>query len=252
MVLYSAVGISAFLTLVPIFLVLVQAFSAGEMLTFPLPGLSVKWFVRAYTVPEIRESFLFSVILAVVSSVFSVMLALCGALYVSRNGGVLSRLVTILALVPLVFPAFILGLALLFFFKAGGVNAKLGLLIAHIVISIPYAFRPLVEALKETPLSLEEAAQSLGAGPLSSFVLVTFPQIAAGVGTAWVFCFVVSFSELSATLFLAGPGAMTLPVELFSYLEFQGDQLVVAAASTAQVLLTLGMVFLGNRVFRRR
>ena len=105
MVLYSAVGLSAFLTLVPIFLVLVQAFNSGEMLTFPLPGLSLKWFVRAYTVPEIRASFVFSIILALISSALSVMLALCGALYAARNGGILSRLVTILALVPLVFSA---------------------------------------------------------------------------------------------------------------------------------------------------
>jgi len=52
----------------------------------------------------------------------------------------------------------------------------------------------------------------------------------------------VSFGELNTALFLSGPGLTTLPIEIFSYLQFQGSQLVIAAASTLQIALIIVMV----------
>jgi putative spermidine/putrescine transport system permease protein len=53
---------------------------------------------------------------------------------------------------------------------------------------------------------------------------------------------VVSFGELNTALFLTGPGNTTLPIEIFSYLQFQGSQLVIAAASALQVGLIVVLV----------
>ena len=53
------------------------------------------------------------------------------------------------------------------------------------------------------------------------------PGLVAGA----VFAFIVSFGELNTAIFLTGPGTTTLPIEIFSYLQFQGSQLVIAAAS---------------------
>jgi len=52
----------------------------------------------------------------------------------------------------------------------------------------------------------------------------------------------VSFGELNTALFLSGPGLTTLPIEIFSYLQFQGSQLVIAAASTIQIVLIVLLV----------
>jgi putative spermidine/putrescine transport system permease protein len=45
--------------------------------------------------------------------------------------------------------------------------------------------------------------------------------------------------ELNTSLFLTGPGFTTLPIEMFSYLQFEGAQLVIAAASAIQIAAAL-------------
>jgi len=76
-------------------------------------------------------------------------------------------------------------------------------------------------------VTLEEAGQSLGASPLRSFPLITLPNIWPGLVSGWLFAFVASCGELNTALFLTGPGVVTLPIEVLSYLQFQGSQLVV-------------------------
>ena len=90
--------------------------------------------------------------------------------------------------------------------------------------------------------ALEEAGQSLGASPFRTFFLVVLPLIWPSVLSGWLFAFIVSFGELNTALFLTGPGHTTLPIDIFSYLQFQGSQLVIAAASAIQVALILVMV----------
>jgi putative spermidine/putrescine transport system permease protein len=58
----------------------------------------------------------------------------------------------------------------------------------------------------------------------------------------------VSFGELNTSLFLTGPGFTTLPIEIFSRLQFEGSQLVIAAASAVQVGLIVLLVLIIERV----
>ena len=87
-----------------------------------------------------------------------------------------------------------------------------------------------------------QAGASLGAGPLRSFFLVTLPLLWPTMLAGWLFAFIVSFGELNTAIFLTGPGTTTLPIEIFSYLQFQGSQLVIAAASALQVAMIVVMV----------
>ncbi|MBM3626473.1 MAG: ABC transporter permease subunit [Alphaproteobacteria bacterium] len=96
--------------------------------------------------------------------------------------------------------------------------------------------------------ALEEAGASLGAGPLRSFFLVTLPLLWPTMLAGWLFAFIVSFGELNTAIFLTGPGTTTLPIEIFSYLQFQGSQLVIAAASALQVAMIVVMVAAIERV----
>jgi putative spermidine/putrescine transport system permease protein len=123
-----------------------------------------------------------------------------------------------------------------------------GLFIAHVVICSPYAFRAALTSLQSFDTALEEAGQSLGAGPVRSFFRITLPIIWPGVLSGWLFAFVVSFGELNTALFLTGPGIVTLPIEIFSYLQFQGSQLVVAAASALQVLVIVLTLVVAERL----
>jgi putative spermidine/putrescine transport system permease protein len=235
------------LILGPIAIIVVFSFSSADSLVFPPPGFTLRWFQAFFAIDEMRGAFVLSLLLALVAATLSGVLGVLGAVYVSRRRGAWTNVLQMLFMAPLVFPTVILGLALLLLYKQLGIGTLPGLLIAHVVVCLPYAFRSVLSVLQSFDTALEEAGQSLGAGPIRAFMLITVPTIWPGILSAWLFGFIVSFGELNAALFLTGPGVTTLPIETFSYLQFQGSQLVVAASSTVQVLVIVGLLAVAAR-----
>lgn len=230
------------LILAPIMIVVISSFSPTDFFVFPPPRLSLRWFEEFFRLPNMRSAFLLSLELALASACCAAVLGTLGALFIARRHGVIANLLQSLFMAPLVFPTIILGLALLLLYKSIGMPVLPGLLLAHAVVGMPYCFRSVLASLQGLDPALEEAGQSLGAGPIRTLFLVTLPLIWPGVIAGWLFAFIVSFGELNTALFLTGPGQTTLPIEIFSYLQFQGSQLVIAAASTLQVGLIILLV----------
>ena len=242
------VGLAFALVLGPILTVVVLSFSAGDYLAVPPPGLSLRWFERFFATSSMRGALALSLILALAAATTATLFGLLGAYATVRRRGVRSDALQALFMAPLVFPTIILGLALLLYFRSLGVPILLGLYLAHVVVCLPYCFRACLTSLTAFDLSLEEAGQSLGASPLRTFFEVTLPIVWPGVVSGFLFAFVVSIGELNTSLFLTGPGVTTLPIEIFSYLQFEGSQLVVAAASTVQVLVIVLAILVMERL----
>ena len=236
------------LIVVPILIVVVAAFSPNDYFQFPPPALSMRWFVEFFGLDNMRGAFALSVELALASATIATVLGTFAALFLARRGGALANVLQSLFVAPLVFPTIILGVALLLLYKTIGMPVFAGLLLAHCVVGMPYGFRTVLASAQGLDPSLEEAGQSLGAGPLRTLVLVTLPLIWPGVLSGWLFAFIVSFGELNTALFLTGPGVTTLPIEIFSYLQFQGSQLVIAAASSIQIALIVILVAVVERI----
>jgi len=228
----------------PILIVVVAAFSPNDYFQFPPPAISLRWFAEFFGLENMRSAFALSVELALTSATIATVLGTLAALFLARRRGVIAGIVQSLFLAPLVFPTIILGVALLLLYKTIGMPVFAGLLLAHCVVGMPYGFRTVLASAQALDPALEEAGQSLGAGPVRTLFLVTLPLIWPGVLSGWLFAFIVSFGELNTALFLTGPGLTTLPIEIFSYLQFQGSQLVIAAASTLQIALIVILVAL--------
>lgn len=236
------------LIIVPIAIVVVTAFSPLDYFEFPPRSLSLRWFVEFFRLENMRSAFALSLELAVLAATLSSVLGTMGALFLVRQRGFMAGVLQSLFLAPLVFPTIILGVALLLLYKTIGMPVFAGLVVAHCVIGLPYAFRTVLASAQALDPALEEAGQSLGAGPLRTLFVITLPLVWQGVVSGWLFAFIVSFGELNAALFLTGPGLTTLPIEIFSYLQFQGGQLVIAAASALQVGLIIVMVAAIERI----
>jgi putative spermidine/putrescine transport system permease protein len=248
-VILPAITVLAFLVIIgPIAIVVFAAFSPTEFFTFPPPGLSLRWFIEFFRLENMRDAFALSLELALSAASLATALATMAALAVVRRRGFGANLLQSLFLAPLVFPTIILGLALLLFYKSLGIGTLPGLIIAHVLVGTPYCFRAVLTSLQVFDFAQEEAAQSLGAGPIRTFFLITLPQIWPGVIAGWFFALIVSFGELNTALFLTGPGQTTLPIEIFSYLQFQGSQLVIAAASALQIGLILVLILAIERL----
>jgi len=66
-----------------------------------------------------------------------------------------------------------------------------------------------------------------------------------------IFAFIISFSDINLALFLSGPESTSLPVHLFSQIQWEGDP-TIAAASSLQIFIIGALILLVQQIFRLR
>jgi putative spermidine/putrescine transport system permease protein len=236
--------------LAPILIIVLAAFNAGEYLTFPPQGFSLRWFEKFFNSGPFVRSFLFSLKLAIYTTVIAVVLGTGAALFVIRNAPAkVKDFLRLLMVAPLQLPSILTGIALLLFYYMVGIGTRgiTGLLIGHVLVCLPYVFMNVSAVLIGFDRSLEEAANLLGANPYTVFRRITLPLIKGGVISGAVFSFITSFDQFPISLMLSGVGTSTLPIQLFDYLRFSFDP-TAAAVSTISVVMTVVLVWLTERL----
>ncbi|MDJ0388769.1 ABC transporter permease [Roseomonas sp. E05] len=238
--------ILAFLAL-PILVVIPSAFSAGSTLAFPPQGFSLRWFANILARPELVRAAGISAAVAGVATAVSLVAGLGVTLALGRYRFPGREALRMLFLTPLVFPAIVLAVAVAMVLSPLGlVRSFWGLVLAHVVITLPYIIRTTSATLAEIDRACEEAALTLGANPWRSFRHVTLPLLRPGILAGVTFSFIISFDEFTISLFLVGPGMMTLPLEMYNYAEFSLDP-TLAALSTVLIGMTVVAVLLIER-----
>lgn len=161
--------------------------------------------------------------------------------------------ISTLLLAPLAVPAIVAGSALYLYFVTAenildiDIKGTLGSLIAaNVLLTIPWTVRLVGASLAGLDRSAEEAAANLGARPFTVFRRVTLPMMRPGIVAASLFSFVASFENLELNLLLVGPGRVTLPVAMLSYLEFRMDP-TLAAVAAVQIALITAMMLITDR-----
>ncbi|MEW6623043.1 MAG: ABC transporter permease subunit [Bacillota bacterium] len=235
--------------IVPLPLVILSSFNATSMITFPPTGFSFKWYTGIFERMEYVRSFMLSLRLALLCVVISVTTGTLAALALARYNFWGREIVRSLFLSPLMLPAVIVGIALLRFLVIfGWVATFQGILLAHLVLTTAYVVRTVSSSLVGFDSSLEEAARDLGASAFYTFRKVTLPLIKPGIIVAAIFAFIVSFDETTVSIFITGGRTITLPVRIFSQLEYGLDPTVTAISSllilmAAIALLVIAKVF---------
>lgn len=233
----------------PILVVIGSSFSANGYLTFPPGSVSTRWFGAFLTDAEWLTTLGLTMCLSLIAASFSILLGFAAALVTTRRPMRGLPALEFVILLPLVFPHAALAIALLAVVSAFGlIGTFAGILLAHVVVTLPYAYRPIVSSLGKLDLALEEAALSLGASPWTTFRRVTLPLVRPGLITAMLFCFIISFDETTITLFLVGPSFTTLPIKIFSQLQDNASP-IIAAISTCLIGLTTLVILVINGVF---
>jgi putative spermidine/putrescine transport system permease protein len=229
------------LLLIPICVVVGTSVNPGEFALFPPSGISFKWFSAAFHNGPFRSSFILSVEIAALTAAIGLVLAVPAALAVARGGRWLRRTVTAASAAPLVAPEILLGLGLLILFNSqlhfgSGVVA---IVCGHLLVGIPLALQVSLAGLASVDPNLEQAAWTLGASKVKAFLRVSLPAVAPAIAGAAVFLFIFSFDNVSISLFLSSPGKVTLPIQMYQYLQYRADP-TVAAMST--ILVVIGVV----------
>jgi iron(III) transport system permease protein len=122
----------------------------------------------------------------------------------------------------------------------------------YLVLFLTPALQAVKAALAQLPISLEEAARSLGRGSLATLREVTFPLLRPGLLSGWLLVFILCMRELAATLILRPPGFDTLPVRVWIRTMDVGPEPGAAALALALVasiaLPWLGIMLAGRRL----
>src|SRR5262245_35641461 len=90
--------------------------------------------------------------------------------------------------------------------------------------------------------ALLRSARSLGAGHFSVFRFVHWPAIRPGLLAGGVLGFAVSFDDVVLSLFMQGPNTVTLPVRMFTAIEYDLTPKIAASASVFIALAVLGLL----------
>lgn len=243
----GGVGLIYLFMLGPIFVVLIAAFSAGENLAFPPAGWSLRWFIALAGHGDFLASFRLSLTLGLISATLATIAGALAAYGLVRYRRRRQAGVETLLLAPLYVPRVLIGMALLLMFaKLGLAGSLIGMIIGHVLIALPFVVRTASASLAGIDPAVEEAARCLGASWRQSFVLVTLPLARAGLAAGAVFAFIISFTDVYLALFIAGPDTITLPLRIFTYMEWEQSPMV-AAVSTAQVVLILAVMAVAEK-----
>ena len=251
-----ATGVAAFAGLILLYLVLPTlvvvplSFSSESYLTFPPPGLSLRWYEAFATSLDYRLAIGNSVLIGIPAALLATVLGTLAALALVRGRVRGRRLLSALMLAPMILPQIILAIGLFPIMVKLGINGSYpAILLGHAVVALPLAFITVAASLRSYPPSYELAALTLGANPWKAFWHVTFPMIRPGVLVGFIFAFAFSFDELILAIFLTGPATRTVPRLLWEQLNYQMTP-VIAAATCVLLLLTVVLLLVAAAVVR--
>jgi putative spermidine/putrescine transport system permease protein len=234
----------------PIVLIILYAFNPSNVQSWPLHGLSTKWFSQTWNNEAMRQSLWLSIRAGLISSVIAIVLGSMAAFAVHRFRFFGREVVSFILILPLALPGIITGMALNSFFTFAGVNLSLlTIVIGHATFCIVIVYNNVIARLRRTQTSLVEASMDLGADGLTTFRNVTLPIIATALVAGSLLAFALSFDEVIVTTFTAG-AQNTLPLWIFGNIRL-GQQLPeVNVVVLFVIAITLIPVTLAQRLTR--
>lgn len=243
-------GVFLFLVM-PILVIIPLSFSSEPWFTYPLPGLSLKWYQDFFFNERWTVAIGNSLVVGVFSTLLSTLLGTLAALGLSRGNVPFAGLIMSILISPMIVPVVIVAVAMFFGYASIGLNnTYLGLILSHATLATPFVVITVTATLSGFDRSLTRAAASLGASPITAFRMVTLPLIAPGVISGALFAFVTSWDEVVVALFLSSPEQRTLPRQMFSGIREQISPTITAAATCLVLLAALLMAV--TELLRRR
>ena len=234
----------------PIVSVVVYSFNDSKLVTVWGGFTLSRWYIALANDRQIIDAAKLSLLIAAISSTLATIIGTVAGYVLVRFPKFLGRTsFSGMVNAPLVMPEVITGLSMLLLFISmeqiiGWPNGR-GLttvIIAHVTFTLSYVAVVMRSRFLTLDLSLEEAAQDLGAKPLKVFFVITLPIVAPAIVSGWLLGFTISLDDLVITSFTNGPGTTTLPQVVFSKVRLGLDPKVNALATIIIAIVSIGVV----------
>lgn len=242
--------------LAPIFVLVISSFNESRFFEFPPTGFTLEWYQAFAESEEYQKAIMISTRVATSAAALALLTGVPAAFALDRYKFRGNSFMQSIFLSPLLLPQIIWALGLIQFYsliQIGGRNV-LGtfssIVLAHTVIIIPYVIRMVLSSLHYVEADLENAAMSLGAKPLRTFFEITVPIIMPGILVSAVFGFMVSFTDVVVSSFIAGTRYITYPVRMYSELRTEGLDPLAVTVSAFVVVVIVVIAMIGERTVR--
>ena len=222
---------------------MIYSFNDSKLVTV-WGGWSTRWYANLLVNDDLINAGWVTLRVAFLSATIATILGTLAAIVLVRLGRFRGRtLFSGMIFAPLVMPEVITGLSLLLMFVALGLDRGFWTVtMAHVTLTMCFAAVVVQARLVDFDKSVEEAAMDLGATPINTFFQVTLPIIAPSVISAWLLAFTLSLDDLVIASFTSGPGATTLPIEIYSQVR-RGVTPEINAISTIMIaFVTVGLL----------
>jgi iron(III) transport system permease protein len=218
-------------------------------------------YVRYFSTPAISASITNSLVVSVASMVLTVALAFGYAYALQRTQMPAKGLFRVVAMLPLFAPSLVQAFALIYVFgnngiftRATGLNVGIhgakGIILAEVFYCFPHALLILMAALAATDARLYDAARTLGAGPLKTFLTVTLPGVKYGLVSACFVVFTLAITDFGAPKAIGGKFSV-MATEIYN--QVSGQQNFTMGATVSVVLLVPAVLaYVVDRLVQRR
>jgi len=233
----------------PILVIIPISFTSDTMLSYPMPGLSFRWFIEFFNSVMWTLSMKNSFIIAFATTFLA--LGTLAALGLTMADFPFKGVITGIMIMPMVVPIVISAVGIYFFYAWIGLTSTyIGLILAHTALATPFVVITVTATLQGFNRNQIRAGASLGASPATVFFKITLPQILPGVISGALFAFVTSFDEVIVALFIAGSEQYTLPRQMFAGIREKYNP-TIAAVATMMIIVSV-LLLVTVELLRRR
>jgi len=218
------VGLVLLFLYIPIVVICLYAFDKSNVQSWPIGGLTTKWFGPAIHNGDMQQALWLSLEAASFATLIALVLGTLASFGVHRFRFFGREAISFLLVLPIALPGIITGMALNSYFTYWKLNfGLLTIVIGHATFCVVVVYNNVVARLRRVPGSLTEASMDLGADGWQTFRYVTFPTISTALISGGLLAFALSFDEVIVTTFTAG-AQNTLPIWIFGQIRL-GQQL---------------------------
>lgn len=187
-----------------------------------------------------------TVVMGVIALLVIIVVAVILAYLVIRRSSVLNHTLDTIAMLPYIMPGAVIGIALLIAYGAKPIaltGTMTVMIIAFVIRRMPYTIRSATATLQQIPITIEEAAISLGASKLKTFIKVTVPMMANGILSGAILSWVSIVTELSSSVILYSNKTTTLTMQAYIYIG-RGEYGTAAAFAAILTVVTAISLFI--------
>lgn len=244
----SALGVILFLNM-PVWIIALYAFTTDEAtFSFPLPGLTTRWFGVAWGRNDLWQALGLSLRVASITTVAALLLGTLAAAAIHRSRFFGRESITFLMVLPIALPGIVTGIALRSAIGLASIPFSFWtIVLGHATFCVVVVYNNVVARFRRTSWSLVEASMDLGANGWLTFRHVVLPNIATALLAGGMLAFALSFDEVIVTTFTAGQQS-TLPIWIFSQLTRPRDRPVTNVVALFVILITTIPILLAYRL----